>query len=76
MRASKGKIFVFYDDFGVIRATAASAHPNTSVVARSRHQVHEVDHPGTNGDELMRHLAELHSEHKMDLSDEPRIVRK
>lgn len=34
-RMSQGKIFVVYDDFGVIRATAVSAHPNAKVANRT-----------------------------------------
>jgi hypothetical protein len=71
----KGKIFVVYDEFGEIRATAASAHLEAAVRATRGHHVHEVEHPGNEGAELKRHLLDLHRQHRVDLK-ERKLVRK
>ena len=73
---TRGRLFVIYDEFGVIRATAATPRPEASVGVRSRHRVHEVDHPGTCGKALMRHLVELHRAHQIDLKGRPKLVRR
>jgi hypothetical protein len=73
---SRGKIFVVYDRNGTIKATSATFSPDARVAGAPGRNVLELDDPGLEQAEMTRYLQDLHTNHCVDITGAPRIVRK
>ena len=70
------KIFVVYNAKGEIKATAVAQHEHTRIHSPEGTQVHVVAHPGLERKDMHGYLADLHRNHRVDVTGEPRLVRK
>ena len=68
-------VFVVYDTSGRIRATAVPANGESRVASGFGMHIHRVEHPSLDRAEMSRYLLDLHHNHRIDLTDEPQLVR-
>ncbi|MBV8614101.1 MAG: hypothetical protein JOY66_10070 [Acetobacteraceae bacterium] len=70
------KIFVVHDANGNIRATVVPHHQHTRIRSTKGTQVHVIPHPGLERKDMPGYLADLHRNHRVEVSEQTRLVRK
>jgi hypothetical protein len=69
------KVSVVYNAKGEIKATAVAQHEHTRIHSPEGTQVHVVAHPGLEQKDMHGYLADLHRNHRVDVSVRPATLR-
>ena len=70
------KVFIVHDTNGNIKATVVPHHQHARIRSAKGTQVHAIPHPGLERKEMPGYLADLHKNHRVEVSGQTRLVRK